>query len=424
MKDRRSLLKPPARSHRRSSRSPSPYVKRSPSEGDSHPSSLMDSDLQDFGTGEPTPTPAMQASGSGRGPFGGEWVETISRGSERMAATQPPPSPPQRSNPPPQEEGTVPPPVGPPAPPAGGVAGGAPNPGDSSGDDEEYGDPDPRRHPNRWKSWQREKIKKDLEMVGFVDAVRAVVGKDKKKDDEPTSTGKSTDPQSFVGNPEELERFLRQLSNKFTLERRHYKQDIDKIRYASLLLKRNAAKWYEANHRHINSSGADNIRGRHEPLDLSFATSDCFVASLRSSFGSRLTREKAVREFEKLEHSTGIDAFLDELTRLIWQTGYSDDWVKDKISRSLNKELYKDWSKVLDKPDSLAGWLIRLREMGHNNERWEEQYGNSKSLSKSAKASGGKKGQGSKGDGGNQKGSGTRQKARKEMEDGRISRWK
>jgi hypothetical protein len=62
-----------------------------------------------------------------------------------------------------------------------------------------------------------------------------VVGKDKKKDDEPTSTGKSPDPQSFDGNPEELERFLRQLSNKFALERRHYKQDIDKIRYASLL---------------------------------------------------------------------------------------------------------------------------------------------------------------------------------------------
>jgi hypothetical protein len=139
------------------------------------------------------------------------------------------------------------------------------------------------------------------------------------------------------------------LSNKFALERRHYKQDIDKIRYASLLLKGNAAKWYEAYHLHINSSAADYIRGRHELLEASFATWDRVVASLRSSFGSRLTREKAVREFEKLEHSKGIDAFLYELTRLIWQTGYSDDVVKDKISRSLNKELSEDWSKVLDK---------------------------------------------------------------------------
>jgi hypothetical protein len=106
-------------------------------------------------------------------------------------------------------------------PPAGGVAGGAPNPGNSSGDDEEDGEPNPRRYPNCWKSWQRKKMKKDLEMAGFVDAVRAIVGKDKKKDDEPTSTGKSPDPQSFDGNPEEHERFLRQLSNNFALERRH-----------------------------------------------------------------------------------------------------------------------------------------------------------------------------------------------------------
>jgi hypothetical protein len=321
--------------------------------------------------------------------------------------------PPQRSDPPPQEGGSVPPPAGPPVPPAGGVAGGAPDPGDSSGDDEEDGEPNPRRYPNRWKNWHRKKMKKDSEMAGFVDAVRAIVGKDKKKDDEPISTGKSPDPQSFDGNPEELERFLRQLSNKFALERRHYKQDIDKIRYASLLLKGNAAKWYEVYHLHIDSSAADYIRGRHEPLDASFATWDRFVASLRSSLGSRLPREKAVREFEKLEHSKGIDAFLNELTRLIWQTGYSDDVVKDKISRSLNKELSKDWSKVLDKPDSLAGWLIRLREMGHNNERWEEQYGNSKSLSQSAKASGSKKGEGSKGNGGNQKGSGDSSKGKK-----------
>jgi hypothetical protein len=286
-------------------------------------------------------------------------VDMFTRGSERMAATQPPPSPRQRSHPPPQEEGSVPPPVGPPVPPARCVAGGAPDPGDSLGDDGEDGEPNPHRYSNLCKSWQRKMIKQDLEMVGVVHAVRAVVGKDKKKDDKPTSTGKSPDPQSFDGNPEELERFLRQFSNKIALERRHYKQDIDKIRYASLLLKGNAAKWYEAYHLHIDSSAADYIRGRHEPLDASFATWDRFVASLRSSFGSRLTREKAVRKFEKLEHSKGIDSFLDELTRLIWQTGYSDDVVKDKISRSLNKELSKDWSKVLDKPDSLAGWLIR-----------------------------------------------------------------
>jgi hypothetical protein len=156
------------------------------------------------------------------------------------------------------------------------------------------------------------------------------------------------------------------LSNTFALERRYYKQDINKMRYVSLLLIGNAAKWYEAYHLHIDSLYADYIRDRHKPLDASFATWDRVVAFLRSSFGSRLTGKKAVREFEKLEHSKRIDAFLDELTRLIWQTGYSDDVVNDRISRSLNEELSKDWSKVQDKPDSLAGRLIRLREMGHN----------------------------------------------------------
>jgi hypothetical protein len=105
-------------------------------------------------------------------------------------------------------------------------------------------------------------MRKDLKMAGFVEAVRAVVGKDKRKDDEPISTGKSPDPQAFDGNSEKLEWFLRQLSNKFGLERRHYKQDIDKIRYASLLIKgNNGAKWDEAYHLHIDSSAADYICG-------------------------------------------------------------------------------------------------------------------------------------------------------------------
>jgi hypothetical protein len=70
-----------------------------------------------------------------------------------MAATQPPPPPPQRSKSPPQEEGTVPPSASPPMPLAGGVACGAPNPGDSSGNDEKDGEPNLHHHPNRWKSW-------------------------------------------------------------------------------------------------------------------------------------------------------------------------------------------------------------------------------------------------------------------------------
>jgi len=60
--------------------------------------------------------------------------------------------------------------------------------------------------------------------------------------------------------------------------------------------------------------------------------------------------------------------------------------VKDKINCSLNRELSKDWSKVLDKPESLSGWLVMLRKMGHCNERLGEKH----DPKESAKASGGK----------------------------------
>jgi hypothetical protein len=269
--------------------------------------------------------------------------------------------------------GNVPPPPNPPA------AGGAPNPGDSSSDDDDEG-PDPRRDPRGFRKWAKEKASAGV----FIKMVKTIMGRDKKKNEESRSMGKSPDPQPFDGDSGQLERFLRQLSNKFALERRHYKLDLDKIRYASLLLKGTAAKWYEAYHLQIDSSAADHIRGYHQALDPSFATWDRFVASLRASFGSRLTREKAVREFQQLQHTKGIDAYLDELIRLMWQTGYSDDVVKDKIDASLNNELSKDWSKV-DKPTELAGWLMKLREMGHRNERWLELHGQGKKDSSGSK---------------------------------------
>jgi hypothetical protein len=214
--------------------------------------------------------------------------------------------------------------------------------------------------------------------------VKTIMGRDKKKNEESCSTGKSPDPQPLNGDSGQLERFLRQLSNKFALDRRHYKLDLDKIRYASLLLKGTAAKWYEAYHLQIDSSAADHIRGYHQALDLSFATWDRFVASLRASFGSQVTREKPVREFQQLQHTKGIDAYLDELIRLMWQTDYSDDVVKDMIDASLNNELSKDWCKV-DKPTELAGWLMKLREMGHRNERWMELHGQGKKYSSGSK---------------------------------------
>lgn len=288
-------------------------------------------------------------------------------------------------------------------------AGGAPNPGDESSDD--GSEPDRHRHPNQWAHWKERKIRKqikaEMEAEQFVQLVKAAVARDS-GDRDSHSSGKAPDPKPFDGSPEDLERFLSQLSSKFMVERRRYRRDLDKILYASLLLKGDANKWYLSYRLQIDERAAARVRGHHEPLDPSYATWERFEASLRASFGSRLTRELAVEEFEKLRHSDRIDTFLDELIRLTWETGYSDDVVKDKIRRSLNEELSKDWSKVLDKPDSLSGWLVKLREMGHSNEAWAKEHRPraQASSSKAGKASAGKKGESSRRGGGNQKKSG------------------
>ena len=43
-------------------------------------------------------------------------------------------------------------------------------------------------------------------------------------------------PQPYKGDPEDLERFLRQLENLWALEPHKYKKDTTKIRYAANLL--------------------------------------------------------------------------------------------------------------------------------------------------------------------------------------------
>jgi len=207
----------------------------------------------------------------------------------------------------------------------------------------------------------------------MIQMVKCIMGRDKGSG-EPLTTGKSPNPQPFDWNSEQLKRFLRQLGIKFALDHGNYKQDIDKIQYTSILLKGTAAKWYEVYHLQIDASAADHLQGYHVPLDPSFATWDRVEASLHSSFGSQLTHQKAVSEFQLLRHTKEIDAYIDELTRLAWQTGFSDDVTKDRIEGSLNDELSKDWSKI-DMPYNYSELLMRLREMGHRNKWYAEQCG-------------------------------------------------
>ena len=63
---------------------------------------------------------------------------------------------------------------------------------------------------------------------------------------------KMKDPEPFTGNPEDLERFLLQVDNKFEMEPNRFPDDVRKIRYAGQLMKDRAHKWYWTYHLQIS----------------------------------------------------------------------------------------------------------------------------------------------------------------------------
>ena len=69
----------------------------------------------------------------------------------------------------------------------------------------------------------------------FFEAVKILLEKLVKPEERPV---KAPQPSPFKGDPEDLERFLRQLENMFALEHQTFQQDIRKIRYAANLLHR------------------------------------------------------------------------------------------------------------------------------------------------------------------------------------------
>lgn len=45
-------------------------------------------------------------------------------------------------------------------------------------------------------------------------------------------------------------------------------------------------------------------------------------------------------EWESLQHKPGkIDKYLDRITQLVWQMGYTGDIIKDKMKRGLTSHL-------------------------------------------------------------------------------------
>jgi hypothetical protein len=186
---------------------------------------------------------------------------------------------------------------------------------------------------------------------------------------EKRSDMKTPDPKPFKGEAEDLDRFLLQLENKFSMEPSRFESDLIKIRYTGQLLEGKAYKWYKSYHLQISSRDAYRVRGIRE-LDPTYASWDRFEASLRSSFGERITRDQAVREWHRLRHSDNIDDFVDEINRLMWITGYEGDIVEDKLKHGLNEELGKEWAKLAQKPAEIGEQLALLRDMGHQVEDW------------------------------------------------------
>ena len=240
--------------------------------------------------------------------------------------------------------------------PRGAAEGGG---GDPGGSDDSDSDPEPDlgRHPRRWRAWANRRARERAmrQANEFVQSMLA-----QRRPEEPQDKDcKVSDPDPFKGDPEDLERFLLQITNKFIMEPRLFSDDVRKIRFAGQLMKDRAYKWYRAYHLQISSRDATRIRGDIE-LDPQYASWDRFEASLRATFGERITRKEAVREWERLCHTTSIDDFVDEITRLMWVTGFEGQQVEDKTERGLNDVIHLEWAKLPNKPYGIAEQLALL----------------------------------------------------------------
>ena len=77
---------------------------------------------------------------------------------------------------------------------------------------------------------------------------------------------KMPEPAPFKGDPEDLERFLRQLTNTFSLDPTYFRDDLIKNKYTSNLLSHSdkwtsPSKWYKSYHLKIDEDAARDMPG-------------------------------------------------------------------------------------------------------------------------------------------------------------------
>jgi hypothetical protein len=230
-------------------------------------------------------------------------------------------------------------------------------------------DPEPnfRRHPNAWRLWAARAERRRAEKVSGPAAAATASSERGNRSSGPT---KPPLPKTFTGADGDVERFIRQLTDYFGLAR--VTDDLDKIRTAGMLCDGKAGYWYETYRLKIDRSMAMRVLGKWVE-DPKFQTWEHFEATLRDSHGGRRLRQTDVNKWNALRQTGSIDAFLDEVTRLMWVMDYPDNVVKDKLRDGLKKDLRREWSKVRPKPASLSEQIALLRDLGHADEDFDRE---------------------------------------------------
>ncbi|KAH0614176.1 uncharacterized protein H6S33_006062, partial [Morchella sextelata] len=319
-------------------------------------------------------------SGAGRGP-----PSPLARNPGRFTmsgAAQPAATSPLASNPAPVAP--VAPPAAAAAPPPANAQGGsggnqnppppaaqAPAPGDSDSSDSEPEGGD-RRAWRRYFKKKLEKQQKDLlaMMSQQLQPPAASHPSTSTRAREP----KAPPPSKFQGKAEQVETFIRQCENVFSIESLSFTSEEVKIRYAGNLMEGEAAiRWYEAYHNSIDQASANHLAGMSVQLDQRWKRWDSFVDAFRAAFGEAISRDDAVAQWNTLTHTArgGIDLFLNTIIQLMWKTGYEGQLVDDKIHNSLLPDLGMSWALFNPKPKSLMERIAALRELGHTHERYQ-----------------------------------------------------
>ncbi|KAH0611491.1 uncharacterized protein H6S33_010756, partial [Morchella sextelata] len=319
-------------------------------------------------------------SGAGRGP-----PSPLARNPGRFTmsgAAQPAATSPLASNPAPVAP--VAPPAAAAAPPPANAQGGsggnqnppppaaqAPAPGDSDSSDSEPEGGD-RRAWRRYFKKKLEKQQKDLlaMMSQQLQPPAASHPSTSTRAREP----KAPPPSKFQGKAEQVETFIRQCENVFSIESLSFTSEEVKIRYAGNLMEGEAAiRWYEAYHNSIDQASANRLAGMSVQLDQRWKRWDSFVDAFRAAFGEAISRDDAVAQWNTLTHTArgGIDLFLNTIIQLMWKTGYEGQLVDDKIHNSLLPDLGMSWALFNPKPKSLMERIAALRELGHTHERYQ-----------------------------------------------------